>query len=353
MNRLRHVVSPKGGYLLGLAVASMVGGLVSATVLAAIPSANGTISGCYNNKTGALKVIDSEAGKTCASGQTALNWSQNGSIPFMTNLVGADLSGASLQYRNFTGIDLHTAIFDNANITGSNFTGDNLAGSSFQSVTASKPANFTSANFSGATVGITGDSTYDNDNFGNATVVGLSGSFTGANFVNSNSSGINGNFENFNFTGATLNNPDSDYKGVNLTNAKVIGDISGNFAGVNFSVADPTQFLTDALGQGDFTAADFHGLKFGTGIWGQANLTNSNFTGGSLTNVVFGNVPLGIGPSTFSGTNFTNVTFSGVDFTGNDLSSAVLTGATWSNVTCPDGTNSDSDGNTCIGHLTP
>ena len=33
------------------------------------------------------------------------------------------------------------------------------------------------------------------------------------------------------------------------------------------------------------------------------------------------------------------------------LIGATLTGVHWSNTTCPDGTNSDNDGNTCVGHL--
>lgn len=45
--------------------------------VAAIPSANGTISACRDNK-GALKVIDVEAGQGCGSNQQLLTWSQQG-----------------------------------------------------------------------------------------------------------------------------------------------------------------------------------------------------------------------------------------------------------------------------------
>lgn len=44
---------------------------------AAIPAANGTISACKDNK-GALKVIDAEAGQSCASKQQLLTWNQQG-----------------------------------------------------------------------------------------------------------------------------------------------------------------------------------------------------------------------------------------------------------------------------------
>jgi hypothetical protein len=44
---------------------------------AAIPSSNGTISACLDAK-GALKVIDAEAGTTCAAGREPLTWNQQG-----------------------------------------------------------------------------------------------------------------------------------------------------------------------------------------------------------------------------------------------------------------------------------
>jgi uncharacterized protein YjbI with pentapeptide repeats len=48
----------------------------------------------------------------------------------------------------------------------------------------------------------------------------------------------------------------------------------------------------------------------------------------------------------------------GADLTGADLAylntsygPADLTSVTWSNTTCPDGTNSDNNGNTCVNNL--
>lgn len=35
------------------------------------------------------------------------------------------------------------------------------------------------------------------------------------------------------------------------------------------------------------------------------------------------------------------------------LNTSVLTGVIWNNTFCPDSTNSDNNGNTCVGHLTP
>jgi hypothetical protein len=50
----------------------------SAVAFAAIPSADGTIYGCRESRTGAVIVIDKEAGKTCPSGWVALSWNQKG-----------------------------------------------------------------------------------------------------------------------------------------------------------------------------------------------------------------------------------------------------------------------------------
>jgi hypothetical protein len=42
----------------------------------------------------------------------------------------------------------------------------------------------------------------------------------------------------------------------------------------------------------------------------------------------------------------------GADLTGADLRGATgLESATWVNTICPDGTNSDNNGATCLGHL--
>ncbi len=45
---------------------------------AAIPSSNGTVNGCYEKKTGILRVIDKDAGKSCLSFETPIGWSVQG-----------------------------------------------------------------------------------------------------------------------------------------------------------------------------------------------------------------------------------------------------------------------------------
>lgn len=59
-----------------LSGAAIAGSGAAVGVFAAIPhSTTGTISACYTNTTGALRVIDSQANATCEAGETALSWS--------------------------------------------------------------------------------------------------------------------------------------------------------------------------------------------------------------------------------------------------------------------------------------
>jgi Collagen triple helix repeat (20 copies) len=44
----------------------------------AIPSSSGAVNGCYEKVTGILRVIDKDAGKTCKSFETSINWSVQG-----------------------------------------------------------------------------------------------------------------------------------------------------------------------------------------------------------------------------------------------------------------------------------
>lgn len=55
--------------------------IMSGVALASIPDSSGVIHGCYktnNPNRGAVVVIDIDAGQSCPSGYTALNWSQTG-----------------------------------------------------------------------------------------------------------------------------------------------------------------------------------------------------------------------------------------------------------------------------------
>jgi uncharacterized protein YjbI with pentapeptide repeats len=89
----------------------------------------------------------------------------------------------------------------------------------------------------------------------------------------------------------------------------------------------------------------FHGYNgggFEPSKFTNANLQFANFTGAHF---------LPDGPRSFTGGNFSNSQFinanmAGITFEG----SPIFSGVTWVNTICPDGTNSDANGNTCIGH---
>jgi hypothetical protein len=52
--------------------------LVGGVAFASIPGSSGVIHGCYSVKLGILRVIDTDAGQTCAKGEIGLNWNQTG-----------------------------------------------------------------------------------------------------------------------------------------------------------------------------------------------------------------------------------------------------------------------------------
>lgn len=51
---------------------------VGSIAWAAVPSGAGVITGCYNKTTGALRVVDAEAGASCTPAERTLEWSQTG-----------------------------------------------------------------------------------------------------------------------------------------------------------------------------------------------------------------------------------------------------------------------------------
>jgi hypothetical protein len=179
--------------------------------------------------------------------------------------------------------------------------------------------------------------------------------------------------------------------GVNLSSADLFGaDLSDSvIVDSNLSGADLRwSFLNNSnLSGTDFSYAQLDYVNFGI----FANLTNTSFRGVNLGNVQFNR------HISFDGVDFSDsipghfefspvfnyVNFSGADFTQSDISSGSfdfvdltysnglawvsdgayfensdLTGATnavpynsyWINTICPDGSNSDDNGNTCEGH---
>lgn len=77
----------------------------------------------------------------------------------------------------------------------------------------------------------------------------------------------------------------------------------------------------------------------GPGVWdcGGEDLSGVNFNGCDLTG------------ASFSSTNVTNAQFATTILTDANFFGANVTGAVWADTTCPDGPNSDTNGNTCCG----
>jgi hypothetical protein len=131
------------------------------------------------------------------------------------------------------------------------------------------------------------------------------------------------------FTNSTL--AAAGMSGANLSSTIFI---NADLAGTNFSAVNATN--------ANFTNANLTHLEAGA-----ANFTNTNLTNVNATDASF--VLSNLANANLTNANLTNASLD--QATG--LTTATLTGATWSNTTCPDGTNSDNNGNTCVGHLTP
>jgi hypothetical protein len=125
-------------------------------------------------------------------------------------------------------------------------------------------------------------------------------------------------------TNAHLNGADLD--GANLTGARLTG---ANLDGANLDSA--------TLHKTNFTNAVMTGTTLvGADLTG-GYLIDSNLTGADLTDAV-------LSAATVTGANLTDA-----DLTGSSLGGAHSVGGDiWSNTTCPDGTNSDGDGGTCV-----
>lgn len=61
-----------------LVASSALLALAGGVAWAAIPSASGTINGCYQKSSGVLRVIDPDTGKTCTPSEIPISWNQRG-----------------------------------------------------------------------------------------------------------------------------------------------------------------------------------------------------------------------------------------------------------------------------------
>jgi uncharacterized protein YjbI with pentapeptide repeats len=166
----------------------------------------------------------------------------------------------------------------------------------------------------------------------------------GANLENANLAGVNfagSNLNNANLNGADLSG--ANLQGANLHNANLSG---ANLQGANLQGAN--------LNGANLENANLAGVNFAGSNLNNANLNGANLSGANLQGANLHNANL-------SGANLQGANLQGANLNGANLTAATLAGATvkganfnkitWSNTTCPDSTNSNSDGGTCINNL--
>ena len=309
-------------------------------------------------------------------------------------LDGAEVDGASdpLDPLSLPGCELrpysdlrNCQLLDGRTLDGLDLTGINFEGGSFRDVsltgTILAAANLRSTSLTLRNSGTAVDhAVFDGADLTDAHVVSWSGtgtSFVGATLRNlSSDSDLYVELTNADFDGADLSGVqryfilrDSTLVGATAANSSVTlidvvatdmildesrcseSVLRGDFTGASLTslIGDQCQL------EGIFEGADFTGMTFANGTiagdYTDANLTNVAVGSGSIVrNARFVR-------SIFSGSSwefmFQDVEFRDLDLTGVDLEGRAMINVTWTNVTCPDGTNSTDNGDTCIGHLTP
>jgi hypothetical protein len=102
-----------------------------------------------------------------------------------------------------------------------------------------------------------------------------------------------------------------------------------------------------SLANADLAGASMQGANLnGTDLTG-AILTNANLAGANLNNANLAGALLN--GADLAGANLDKANLTDANLGGADVKGANLNHATWSNTTCPDGSNSDSDGGRCVG----
>jgi uncharacterized protein YjbI with pentapeptide repeats len=101
------------------------------------------------------------------------------------------------------------------------------------------------------------------------------------------------------------------------------------------------------------TAEDNRADLSGVNLY-NADLSGADLSGANLDNAYLSGADLSY--ADLSGANLDNAYLNGADLINADLDNAYLNGADltyvyWENTICPDGTNSDNNGDTCVNNL--
>jgi phospholipase C len=104
---------------------------------------------------------------------------------------------------------------------------------------------------------------------------------------------------------------------------------------------------------GDLSGAELNNANLNGANLQKAFLPNANLTGASVRGTNLQNSDLAgaiLVGTDLRGSNLQNSNLTNANLTGANLAGANIQKITWSNTTCPDGTNSNADGGTCVGH---
>ena len=175
-----------------------------------------------------------------------------------------------------------------------------------------------------------------------------------ANMSDLDLTGINLRAANLNYTnlqGAYLNGADLRYTwltGADLTGAGLrqaglhVAWLNGaNLSGAYLNGA----YLSGAnLHDANLSGADLNSAYLRYATMNDANLNSADLSGADLSNAILSNAIL-------DGADLSGANLSGANLFSADLSNANLSGTFWYFTICPDGANSDDNGNTCENNL--
>jgi uncharacterized protein YjbI with pentapeptide repeats len=255
------------------------------------------------------------------------------------NLTGANLTGATLTGATLTGANLSGANLTGATLTGATLTGANLSGANLARVSSGGIIGTPSALPSpwilviGYLLGPSADLAGAGIVYENLTGADLAGAdLEAANLGNDNLTGVD--LTNAYLVFASLSDStltDANLTGTNLMYVSLLGVISGGITGAPYALLTGWILVS--------------GYLLGAG----ANLTGGNLSNDDLAGVNLNTANLT--DANLEGANLTGANLSGVNLTGANLTGATLSGVIWSFTTCPDGTNSQNDGGTCVNNL--
>jgi hypothetical protein len=168
--------------------------------------------------------------------------------------------------------------------------------------------------------------------------------------------------------GCDPDEPRTNLAGARMARATLVGALlcDAILDDADLSAADlrDTALEDATLTMADLSRAVLDGADAGFAGFADAALAGASWLDGSAVGADFGGADLSridlrgtnLRAGHLADTSLRLARLDGVDFTSADLSGADWHGATgldtaiWSDTTCPDGTNSDDNGGTCVGH---